>query len=82
MALESSGTILHVAKISYQSDKWFGNCWGGPKLYTDTHTHRERERERDTHTHTHTDTQTQTHTHTHRGPLYKSCFSAEMQKHD
>ena len=26
MALESSGTILYVAKISYQSDNWFGNC--------------------------------------------------------
>ena len=25
-ALESSGTILYVAKISYQSDMWFGNC--------------------------------------------------------
>ena len=31
-------TILYVAKISYQSDNWYGNCWGGPKLYTDTHT--------------------------------------------
>ena len=31
-----------------------------------------------THTHTHTDT----HTHTHRGPFYKSCFSAKMQKQD
>ena len=26
MAFKSSGTILHVAKISYQSDNWFGNC--------------------------------------------------------
>ena len=26
MPFESSGTILHVAKISYQSDDWFGNC--------------------------------------------------------
>ena len=33
-------TILYVAKILYQSDNWFGNCLGGPKLYTDTHTPR------------------------------------------
>ena len=40
MALESSGTILYVAKILYQSDNWFGNCWGeGSKILdTDTHT--------------------------------------------
>ena len=39
MALESSSTILYVAKISYQSHNWYGNCWGGgPKFYTDTHT--------------------------------------------
>ena len=57
MALESSSKILYVAKISYQSDNWFGNCYGGTKiLHTHTHT--------DTHTHTHT--QTHTHTHTHR----------------
>ena len=24
--MESSGTILYVAKISYQLDNWFGNC--------------------------------------------------------
>ena len=48
MALEGSGTILYVAKISYQSHNWYGNCQGGPKLYTDTHIH--------THTHTHTQT--------------------------
>ena len=52
MALESFGTILYVAEISYQSDNWYGNCQGGPKLYTDTHTYRH------THTHTHTDTHT------------------------
>ena len=45
MALESTGTILYVAKISYQSHNWYGNCEGGPKLYTDTHT--------DTQTHIH-----------------------------
>ena len=39
MALESFGTILYVAKISYQSDNWFGSCEGGTKLYTDTRTH-------------------------------------------
>ena len=39
MALESSGTILYVAKISYQSDNWFGNCQGGTKtVHTHTHT--------------------------------------------
>ena len=53
MALESFGTILYVAKISYQSDNWFGNCQGGPKLYTDTDTNRQ------THTHTHTHTHTE-----------------------
>ena len=72
MALESSGTILYVAKISYKSDNWFGNCQGGdqnftqkgggPKFYTDTHT--------DTHTHT------QTHTHTPR-PILKVLFFCE-----
>ena len=51
MALESSCTILYVAKISHQSDNWFGNCWGDHNC-TQTHTH----------THTHTHTQTDTHT--------------------
>ena len=49
MALESSGMMLYVAKILYQSDNWFGNCQGGTKIvhrHTHTHTHR------DTHTHT------------------------------
>ena len=46
MALESSGMILYVAKISYQSDNWFGNSKGGPNFYTDTYT------QADTHTHT------------------------------
>ena len=54
MALESSRTILYVAKIWYQSDNWFGNCQGDQNC-TQTHTH----------THTHTQTQTQTDTHTH-----------------
>ena len=38
MVLESSGMILYVAKNSYQSDNWLGNCWGwgGPKFYTHT----------------------------------------------
>ena len=39
MAFGRSNTILIVAKISYQLDNWFGNCQGGPKLYTHTHTH-------------------------------------------
>ena len=57
MALERSGTILYVAKISYQTDNWFGNCYEGTKtLQRQTHTH--------THIHTHTHTQTDTHTHT------------------
>ena len=47
-----SDTILYVAKISYQSENWFGNCKGGPKFYTDTHTH--------AHTHRHTHTQIHT----------------------
>ena len=38
MALESSGTILYVAKISYKSENCFGNCLGEPKFCTDTHT--------------------------------------------
>ena len=58
MALESSGMILYVAKISYQSDNWFGNWLGGPKLYTHTHTHTHTQTERERHTHT------DTHTHT------------------
>ena len=57
MALESSGTILYVAKITYQSHNWYGNCWGGGD-------------------------QNCTQTHTHGGPIYKSCFSAKMQKQD
>ena len=61
MALESSGAILYVAKILYQSDSWFGNCQGGPKLYRETHTHTQIDR----HTHRQTDRQTHTHTHTH-----------------
>ena len=58
MVLESSSTILYVAKISYQSDNWFGNCKGGDQNFTQTHRH--------THTHTDTHTHTQTHTHTDR----------------
>ena len=50
MALESSGMILYVPKISYQSDNWFGNCLGGDQNFTQTHTR--------TDTHTHTDTHT------------------------
>ena len=77
MAFESSGTILYVAKISYQSGKWFGNCYGGAKIvhrhtrthtHTHTHTHRERERERERQRHRQTrqtDRQTDRHTHTH-----------------
>ena len=39
MKLESSGMILYVAKISYQLDNWFGNCYGGTKiLHRHTHT--------------------------------------------
>ena len=71
MPLESSGTILYVAKISYQSHNWFGNCQGGPKLqpaharmHTRIHIHTETHR--DTHTHTETHRDTHTHTHTHR----------------
>ena len=44
MALESAGTILYVAKISYQSRNWYGNCWGDQN-FTQTHRH--------THCHTH-----------------------------
>ena len=29
MAMENSCMILHVAKISHQSDNWFVNCCGG-----------------------------------------------------
>ena len=52
------GTIFKIKKrdkcrwrvpVSYQSDNWFGNCWGDQNLPQ---------------THTHTDTHTQTHTHT------------------
>ena len=88
MALESSGTILYVAKILYQSDNWFGNCWGGVQNCTQTHTHIQTDRHTHIHTHrhTHTDRQTHTHTHTqthtHGSPFYKSCFSAKMQKQD
>ena len=57
MAFESSGTILYVAKISYQSDNWFGNCYGGTKI-VHRHTHIQ------THTHTHKHTHTHRHTHT------------------
>ena len=43
MALESSGMILYVVKMSYQSGNWFGDCWGGETKilhrYTHTHTH-------------------------------------------
>ena len=52
MALESSSMILYIAKISCQSDNWFGNRFGEIKVLH-------------THTHTHTDTHTHTHTHTH-----------------
>ena len=59
MAFASSGTILYVAKISYQSDNWFGSFKRKTKIlfrHTDTHTYTHTER------HTHT---THTHTHTH-----------------
>ena len=59
MALESSDTILYLAKISYQSVSCFGNC---------THT----KTQKDTHTQTHTDTHT--HRHIHRGPFYVLFF--------
>ena len=71
MVLESSCTILYVAKISYQSDNWFGNCWGNQNC-TQTHV----QTNTDTHTHTDTDTHTHTHTHTdtHRCLFYVSFF--------
>ena len=62
--------ILYVAKISYQSDNWFGNCQGGPKFYTDTHSH--------THTHRHTHRHTNTQTHT-GCPFYVFSFSKKKQ---
>ena len=65
MAFESSGTILYVAKISYQSVNWFGNCWGGAKI-EHTHTHTRTHRHTHTHRDTHTQRHTQTHTHTER----------------
>ena len=53
--LESSSTILYyVAKISYQSHNWYGNCQWGDQNCTQTHTHT------DTYTHTHTQTHTRT----------------------
>ena len=63
MLFESSGTILYAAKISYQPDNWFGNCWGGTKIV-----------QRHTHTHTQTDAHTQTHTHTHKHTHTKAHF--------
>ena len=65
MVLESSGTILYVAKISYQSDKWLGNCQGDEN-FTQTHTHK----------HTHTHTHTNTHRHTPR-PILQVLFFCE-----
>ena len=62
MALESSGTILYVAKFSYQSDNWFGN-FRGTKIvhrHTQTHTNTQTHTQRHRHTHTHTHTQTNT----------------------
>ena len=66
MAFESSGTILYVANISYQSHKWYGNCQWVPKLYTDTHIDKHKHTQTDTHTHTdtrQTDRQTLTEAH-------------------
>ena len=81
MALESSGMILYVAEISYQSHNQYGNCQGGPKLYTDTHTDTHTHTDTQTHTDTHTDTHRQTHTHTHTGcPFYKSFYFQERNK--
>ena len=59
--MENSGTILYVAKISYQSDNWFGNCYKGYQKVIQTH--RETDRQKDTHTHTHTHTHTYTEAH-------------------
>ena len=75
MAFESSGTILYVAKISYQSHNWYGNCQGGTKTvhrhtHTQTHTPTTTRKHKHIQTHTHTQkqthkkTHTQTHTHT------------------
>ena len=47
MAFESSGAILYVAKISYQSDNWFGNLGREKNVFTHTYRKRERERERE-----------------------------------
>ena len=74
MALGSSGTILYVAKISYQSDKWFGNCYGGPKFYTDTDTGARTRTRTHARTHANTHTHTQRDTHIHRGLFYVLFF--------
>ena len=39
MALEISGTILYMDKISYKSGNWFRNFRGGRQKFTHTHTH-------------------------------------------
>ena len=85
MALESSGRILYVAKISYQSHTW--KLLGGTKTvhrhtHTETHTHTDTHTQTNIHRHTDTHTHTHTHTHTQGGPFYKSCFSAKIQKQD
>ena len=59
MALESSDMILYVAKISYQSDNWFRNCWGDQNFtqthtQTDTNTNKHKHKHKHKHTHTHT----------------------------
>ena len=45
MALEISGTLLYVAKISYQSNNWFGHYKKVDQNFTqtDTDTHTEEE---------------------------------------
>ena len=75
MAFESSGTILYVTKISYQSVNWFGNCKGVDQHFTRTRTHTNTHARTRTHTRAHTHAQTrrhtrghtQTHTQTHAG---------------
>ena len=62
--------ILYVVKISYESGKWFGNCWGGDRNFTQTHAH----------AHTHTHTHRHTHRHTHTGcPFYVFFFKKETR---
>ena len=70
MALENSGTIgLSQNFVALGYLVW--KLLGGTKIL-----------HRPTHTQTHIETQTHIQTHTHRGVIYKSCFSAKMQKQD